>query len=89
MIHPQRRSIPQPGRGRRGGAPFPAAAPSFAVALASLAFLLFCWPFAMSPAPSLETGTWMVFAAWSAVVGALWLVTRALGRGASGPDQDA
>lgn len=89
MVHPQQPSTTPARPGRRRATPVPVAAPAFAAALAALAFLLFCWPFAMSPAPSLETGTWMVFAAWSAVVGALWLVTRALGRGASGPDQDA
>ncbi len=89
MVHPQQPSTTPARPGRRRATPVPVAAPAFAAALAALAFLLFCWPFVMSPAPSFEAATSMVFAAWCAVVGALWLVARAVGRPASGSDEHA
>jgi len=60
----------------RSRVPVALARPAFAAALAFLALLLFCWPFVIAPPPTLATASEMVFCAWAAVVGALWLVTR-------------
>lgn len=64
---------------RRGRLRAALARPAFAAALTGLAALLFCWPFVLVPPPSLATACALVFAAWAAVIGALWVVARALG----------
>jgi hypothetical protein len=55
--------------------------PVFGVALAGLALLLFCWPFAALPRWPLELATLSLFCAWALVVTTLWLMSRHLGPG--------
>lgn len=67
-----------PGAKRRGGRLQPRLA--LAGALATLALLLFCWPFVSVPPPTLPAACGHVFGSWAAAIALLWGVSRGFGR---------